>query len=68
LYVSLLSTWGSEDGEQMFCPFSGEGSSDGYEQTNKPLALGTKHVSLGTLLENMEGGPISRIFEGKVNY
>ena len=30
LHVSLLSTWGSEDGEQMFCPFSGEGSSDGY--------------------------------------
>jgi len=52
----------------MFCPFSGEGSSDGYEQTNKPLALGTKHVSLGTLLENMEGGSITRIFEGKVNY
>jgi hypothetical protein len=52
----------------MFCPFSGEGSSDEYEQTYKSLALGTKHVSLGTLLRNMEGGSITRVFEGKVNY
>jgi len=34
LYVGLLSMWGSEDGEQMFCLFSWEGSSDGYEQIN----------------------------------
>jgi hypothetical protein len=60
--------WGSEDSEQMFCPFSGEGSSGGYEQMNKPLAQGTKHVSLGTLLGNMEGGSITRVFEEKVNY
>jgi len=35
LYVGLLSLWGYVDGEQMFCPFSWEGSligdSDGYE-------------------------------------
>jgi hypothetical protein len=53
----------------MFCPFSGEGSRDKYEQTYKSLALGTKHVSLGTMLRNMEEGSISRrVFEGKVNY
>jgi hypothetical protein len=52
----------------MFCPFSGEGSSDKYEQTYKSLALGTKHVSLGTLLRNMEGSWITTVFEGKVNY
>jgi hypothetical protein len=52
----------------MFCLFSGEGSSDEYEQTYKSLALGTKHVSLGTLLRNVEGGSITRVFEGMVNY
>jgi hypothetical protein len=52
----------------MFCSFSGEGSSDEYEQTYKSLALGTKHVSLGTILRNMEGSSITRVFEGKVNY
>ena len=26
LYVGLLSTWGSEEGEQMLCLFSWEGS------------------------------------------
>ena len=49
--------WGSEDGEQMFCLFLWEGSligdSDGYERTNKPLALEMKNVSIGTLLGNM---------------
>jgi hypothetical protein len=52
----------------MFCPFSGEGSSDEYEQTYKSLALGTKHVSLGILLRNMEKSSITRVFEEKVNY
>jgi hypothetical protein len=51
----------------MFCLFSGEGSSDEYERTYKSLALGTEHVSLGSLL-NMEGGSITRVFDGKVNY
>jgi hypothetical protein len=66
--VSLLATWGSEDGAQMFCLFSGEGSSDECEQTYKSLALGTKHVPLEMLLRNVEGGSITRVFEGKVNY
>jgi len=34
----------------------------------KPLALETKHVSIGTLLGNMEGGSFSGDFEGKENY
>jgi hypothetical protein len=68
LYVGVLSMWGSEDGEQMFCLFLWEGSSDGYERTNKPLALETKRVSIGTLLGNLEGGSFTRGFKGKVNY
>ena len=71
-YTGLLSIWGSEDSEQMFCPFLWEGSligdSDGYEWTNKPLALETKHVSIETLLRNMEGGSFIVDFEEKVNY
>ena len=35
LYVGLMSTWGSVDGDRMFSPFSWEGSltgdSDGYK-------------------------------------
>ena len=56
----------------MFCPFSCEGSligdSEGYERMNKPLALETKHVSIETLLRNMEGGSFTGDLEGKVNY
>ena len=69
LYVGLLSMWGSEDSEQMFCPFLWEGSligdSDRYERMNKPLALEMKHVSIGILLGNMEGGSFTGDFEGK---
>jgi hypothetical protein len=35
---------------------------------NKPLALETKLVSIGTLLGNMDGGLFTGDFEGKVNY
>ena len=56
----------------MFCPFLCEGSligdSEGYERTNKPLAVETKHVSIGTLLGNIEGGSFIVDFEEKVNY
>jgi hypothetical protein len=52
----------------MFCPFSGQGSSNEYKQTYKSLALGKKHVSLGTLLRNLEGGSFNRVIEGKINY
>ena len=49
LYVGLLSTWGSVDGDQMFSPhFKGgllSGDSYRYKQTSKPLALETAPLS-----------------------
>jgi hypothetical protein len=35
---------------------------------NEPMVLEMKHVSIGTLLGNMEGGSTTGDFEKKVNY
>jgi hypothetical protein len=35
---------------------------------NKPSALEKKHISIGILLWNKEGGSFSSDFEGRVNY
>ena len=45
LYVSLPSTWGSVDGEQMFSPFFMGGLLIGDSDRYKPLALEMKLLS-----------------------
>ena len=67
LYVGLLSTWGSEDGEHVLPVFVG-GLLNWGLGTNKPLAPETKHVCIGTLLGNMEGGLFTGGFERKLIY